>query len=271
MLSYKESEELDDAYFMSLRIAIDNRLTDSNYRFKNFFRADYNSSDLQDSKYIGIIAVGFFDEETILDLGNLHKPMVFVNTDTLQYDKDCVTADFTSSILRATTHLVEGGITDIGMLFGRKYQHQLVTLQNDPQRFLLSSFLNCKEIYQPNYFFMAEDYTAESGYTEMKAIIKKLGNKLPKAFLIGSDSIAIGALRALREEKVPVPKRVSIIGFNDITSAQYVTPGLSTIHVPRNAMAKSAFDLLNEQFQKRHMASRKVTVGTSLIIRGSSI
>ncbi|WP_317766599.1 LacI family DNA-binding transcriptional regulator [Pediococcus ethanolidurans] len=120
VLSYKESEELDDAYFMSLRIAIDNRLTDSNYRFKNFFRADYNSSDLQDSKYIGIIAVGFFDEETILDLGKLHKPMVFVNTDTLQYDKDCVIADFTSSILRATTHLVEGGITDIGMLFGRK-------------------------------------------------------------------------------------------------------------------------------------------------------
>jgi LacI family transcriptional regulator len=103
-------------------------------------------------------------------------------------------------------------------------------------------------------------------------IIQQSGSKLPKAFLIGSDSIAIGAMRALAEHKIEIPKQVSIIGFNDITSAQYVTPSLSTVHVSRNAMARAAFDLLlNEQFQKRNMVPRKLTIGTSLIIRDSSI
>lgn len=102
-------------------------------------------------------------------------------------------------------------------------------------------------------------------------IIQQSGSKLPKAFLIGSDSIAIGAMRALAEHKIEIPKQVSIIGFNDINSAQYVTPSLSTVHVSRNAMARAAFDLLNEQFQKRNMVPRKLTIGTSLIIRDSSI
>ncbi|GAB5052186.1 MULTISPECIES: substrate-binding domain-containing protein [Pediococcus] len=65
--------------------------------------------------------------------------------------------------------------------------------------------------------------------------------------------------------------QVSLIGFDDITSAKYVSPSLSTIHVSRNSMAKAAFDLLTEQFQKRQLIPRKITVGTALVLRDSSI
>nr|WP_257722339.1 LacI family DNA-binding transcriptional regulator [Pediococcus damnosus] len=271
VLSYKESEELDDVYFMSLRLAVNNHLTDSNYRFKNFFQTDYERNELAKQSYIGIVAVGFFDKETILKLRALHKPIVFVNTDTLLDNVDCVVTDFTSSVARTTNHLLQAGIKDIGILTAKQHHHHLITLENDPQGFLAKTFLQCKKTFNPDYFFVAEDYTAAAGYQEMNKIIDKLGAKLPKAFLIGSDSIAIGAMRALTEHKIAIPQQISVIGFNDITSAQYITPSLSTVHVSRNAMARAAFELLNEQFQKRNMVPRKITIGTSLIIRDSSV
>lgn len=271
VLSYKESEELDDAYFMSVRIAIDNRLTDSNYRFKHFFQGDYESKNLESQSYIGIIAVGFFGKKTIQILKGLQKPIVFVSTDTLLDNLDCVVTDFTSSVARTTNHLLDKGISEIGILVAKRSHHHLITYENDPQRFLAKSFLECEEVFNPDYFFIAEEYTAESGYQAMQEIIHTLGSKLPKAFLIGSDAIAIGAMRALSEQRITIPEQVSIIGFNDITSAKYVNPSLSTVHISRYGMAKAAFNLLNEQFQKRDMVPRKVTIGTSLIIRKSSV
>lgn len=271
VLSYQETEELDDAYFMSLRLAVNNRLTDSNYRFENFFQSDYQPEDLSNQTYIGIVAVGFFGKETISALRNLQKPLVFVNTDTLLDNVDCVVTDFTSSVARTTNHLIQAGITEIGVLVGKQYHQHLITFENDPQSFLAKSILQCKDLFNSDYFYTASEYTAAAGYQAMNEIIQQLGSKLPKAFLIGSDSIAIGAMRALAEHKIEIPKQVSIIGFNDITSAQYITPSLSTVHVSRNAMARAAFDLLNEQFQKRNMVPRKLTIGTSLIIRDSSI
>ncbi len=271
VLSYEETEELHDAYFMSLRIAIDNRLSDSNYRFEHFFQHSYQPADLQKNTYMGIIAVGFFEKTTIQALGNLQKPLVFVNTDTMLYNQNCVVSDAASAPFRAITHLSEVGITDIGVLVGKYYQHQLVTTANDPQRFLLKSLLAAQHLLHTENFFFADDYSAEAGYQAMTTLINKLGNHLPKAFLIGADSIAIGALRALSERNIAVPKQVSLIGFDDITSAKYVSPSLSTIHVSRNSMAKAAFDLLTEQFQKRQLIPRKITVGTALVLRDSSI
>ena len=58
----------------------------------------------------------------------------------------------------------------------------------------------------------------------MKEAIHKLGEQLPPAFFAASDSLAIGALRALQEAGISLPDRVSLISFNDTSLTKQVYP-----------------------------------------------
>ena len=58
----------------------------------------------------------------------------------------------------------------------------------------------------------------------------KAGNPLPEAFACANDLIALGLLKVCNEQKIPVPEKVKIIGFDDITEARCVTPSLTTVH-----------------------------------------
>ncbi len=56
--------------------------------------------------------------------------------------------------------------------------------------------------------------------------------------------MAIGAISALRRHNISVPGSVSVIGFDDIDFAQYITPSLTTVHQPTDEMGALALDLL---------------------------
>jgi DNA-binding LacI/PurR family transcriptional regulator len=59
-----------------------------------------------------------------------------------------------------------------------------------------------------------------------------------------NDMIAVGALMACRERHILVPDQISIIGYDDIEIAQYVTPPLTTIHQPKLRLGQTAMELL---------------------------
>lgn len=58
----------------------------------------------------------------------------------------------------------------------------------------------------------------------------KAGNPLPEALACANDLIALGILKVCNEHKIPVPEKVKIIGFDDITEARCVSPSLTTVH-----------------------------------------
>ncbi|MBN1878401.1 MAG: LacI family DNA-binding transcriptional regulator [Anaerolineae bacterium] len=66
-----------------------------------------------------------------------------------------------------------------------------------------------------------------------------------------NDRVAVGALLACHQQGIAVPKVCSLVGFDDIDMAQYITPPLTTIRQPRRTMGQRAMrmvlDLLNEQ------------------------
>ncbi len=69
--------------------------------------------------------------------------------------------------------------------------------------------------------------TEESGYQATKSL---LANNITFNALFGaSDLIAIGAIRALQEAGLSVPKDVSVVGFDDIAVARFCSPPLSTV------------------------------------------
>jgi LacI family transcriptional regulator len=113
------------------------------------------------------------------------------------------------------------------------------------------------------------DFTEAAGYS---AALKLLDLQYrPTAIFAANDSMAIGALSALKESGVAVPEEMAVAGFDDIPLARYMDPPLSSVHVPICELGARAVDLLLHGItHKNDHARRRERVSTQLVIRRST-
>ena len=67
-----------------------------------------------------------------------------------------------------------------------------------------------------------------------------------------NDMMAIGALDALHEAKVHVPKDVSVLGYDDLPCATRVRPALTTVHQPIDTIVRKSLELFSQSPQAIH-------------------
>ena len=91
----------------------------------------------------------------------------------------------------------------------------------------------------------------------------------PTAILTVSDAIAVGVLRAARELGVPVPERVSVIGYDDVPLAHWTQPALTTVRQPVVEKGEAAAQLLLELIAGKPPPS-SILLPTELIVRAST-
>jgi DNA-binding LacI/PurR family transcriptional regulator len=82
-----------------------------------------------------------------------------------------------------------------------------------------------------NDYMQIGKYEADFGYQAVSDFISK--GRLLDAVYAGSDMIAIGALHALGQFNISVPKEVSVIGYDDIYMSQHTLPALTTVCQPK--------------------------------------
>jgi LacI family transcriptional regulator len=112
------------------------------------------------------------------------------------------------------------------------------------------------------------DFSEESGYRAGQRLLTL--EPRPEAVFAANDSMAIGCLFALREAGVEVPGGIALAGFDDIPIARYVTPSLSSVHVPIAELGTRAMErLLHAVEHKNEHERRQETVPTTLVVRGS--
>jgi DNA-binding LacI/PurR family transcriptional regulator len=93
----------------------------------------------------------------------------------------------------------------------------------------------------------------------------------PTAVLAMSDAMAIGAMRAIRELRLNVPRDISVVGFDDIDLAMHTDPPLTTVHQPIRRKGEEAVRLLLTVVQGRNSARPEHRrLETRLIVRGST-
>jgi DNA-binding LacI/PurR family transcriptional regulator len=111
------------------------------------------------------------------------------------------------------------------------------------------------------------DFSAESGYRAMREILGRA--RRFTALFAGNDTIAVGAMAALREAGLSVPRDVAVVGFDDLPIASYCQPTLTTVNtnpiVQGEQAALAAFELL----EGRRVGTRKCNLSLKLIIRES--
>ncbi len=113
------------------------------------------------------------------------------------------------------------------------------------------------------------DFTEAGGYNAAVRILDL--EPRPTAIFAANDSMAIGALSALRESGVSVPDEMAVAGFDDIPLAHYMDPPLSSVRVPIASIGERAVDiLLSSISHDGEPARRREKVSTELVIRRST-
>ena len=87
----------------------------------------------------------------------------------------------------------------------------------------------------------------------------------PTAIVCVNDRIAIGVLKELAVRKLRVPEDVSVTGFDNIAYAEFVTPPLTTVNIPRAEIGRLAFETLTGAGPVR-----EVVIGAELVVRQST-
>lgn len=85
-----------------------------------------------------------------------------------------------------------------------------------------------------------------------------------------NDDLAQGALLAALRLRVPVPKRVAIAGFNDLTGSDQMTPALTTVRTPRAEIGNAAARMLLALMRGEPVDNACVDVGYELVVREST-
>jgi LacI family gluconate utilization system Gnt-I transcriptional repressor len=85
-----------------------------------------------------------------------------------------------------------------------------------------------------------------------------------------NDDLAQGALLAALRLRVPVPRRVAIAGFNDLTGSDQMTPPLTTVRTPRAEIGTAAARMLLSLMRGETLAQPCIDVGYALVVREST-
>jgi len=115
-------------------------------------------------------------------------------------------------------------------------------------------------------------HSAEDGYKAgLECFRSRRGADRPTAVTCYNDLVAVGLLKALRELGIGVPEEVSVVGFDDLRMLEYISPGLTTVHVPKFDMGRIAAEILIRQIEGRgELPPERVSLEAELVVRQSS-
>jgi len=107
----------------------------------------------------------------------------------------------------------------------------------------------------------------EEAYHRMRLFYPKAR---PTAIFAANDVLAIGAIRALKELGLSIPRDVSVLGFDDTVFASIAEPPLSSVAQPMRQMGKMAMTRLISRIRNKEEKCRRIVLPTKLIIRTST-
>ena len=259
---YDDTEELEDLYYLSIRLGIEKKAEEANV---TLLKETWDS--ISELPADGTIALGKFDEAQLLDLKQSQQALLLVDSDGTSQGIDSIVVDFKSSVQKVIEHFVSQNAQHIAMLAGTEYTKKNHQRLRDPRIMAFQQVL-AEKGYDEGSIIEA-DFSVESGYQAVKKYLKT-NEQIPDALFAANDALAIGALKAIQETGLAVPEDISVMGFNDVSVAKYVTPSLSTVKVYTEWMGELAVETILQLSNSKAPVSRKIIVETELIVREST-
>ncbi len=184
------------------------------------------------------------DDDFLMELEQRGVPLVILNHYVPELADSCIGIDHLSGGRTATEFLLSNGHTQIACIAGPQ--------DKAGARARLQGYKNALSDANIDYnedLVCEGDYLEASGSKAMERIIKR--NQPFTAVFASNDRMAFGAMQTLRKHGKSVPEDISLLGFDNWSFNQYITPGITTINVPLKEMASEAVQLILQKLSKK--------------------
>ncbi|MBI9101042.1 MAG: LacI family DNA-binding transcriptional regulator [Spirochaetales bacterium] len=253
----------------SLRTSLEQADVDLIVTYKqNHFTGQNNITRLVTRRKIDglILLVEEIDDETLSFLKKHQVPFVcshYPPRKNIQ-DQDVIFTDHLSGGRLVAEHLIEKG--------RNKFAH--ISVGDNHLEFSLrargfSEALQRTGLVSREFFC---DSTVESTYKLVKSRLDEF--RQFDALFAMNDLMAIGAIKAFKEEGLSVPEDISVVGYDDSEYGQYFSPGLTTIHQPKEELAVLSCQRLFFQMEKQKagldVMKKLISIQPVLVIRDST-
>lgn len=256
-------EQLEDSYYLALRLAAE---TAAAARGHQFYELRHWKDALGTTGLDGIIVLGSFQGEYMTILHSLRIPIVILGSYCSSLAFDNITFDGRSSVVSLLDYLYnEMGHRKIALVNGTDTDFSGLPAE-DFRTAHYVRYMKEKGCYMPEYVKI-NGYTADSGYFSGQELFAL--SVPPTAIFAANDSIAAGCYRAAAKAGLAVGRDISIIGYNDSTTAKYMSPPLTSVHLHLNIMSSEALRLIEDRIRGERSVSIQSFVGTSLVKRES--
>ena len=235
---------LQDPYYLYMKNALEQVCFDQGMETTPLFREAEGSFVPQGDRALdGIFAIGSFTAGEIESFLCLSQNIVFVDSVPDEERYFSAVPNFHLGLRQALTHLLEAGHREIAFLGSHFTLQQARALKLDPRLYYFRNILQDRGLYRPELVLDCQ-MTSPSAYQVLSQALKEWP-KPPTALFISSDAMVQGALRALDEAGLGVPRDISVIAFNDTPLSQNATPPLTSIRVLQHELAQAALASMN--------------------------
>ncbi|PSW05212.1 substrate-binding domain-containing protein [Photobacterium lipolyticum] len=227
-------------------------------------RMHSNLDTLLQKRVDGLLLMCSEVEGQAFDLFSRHQPVPTVVMDwgPMDFPSDKIQDNSHHGGYLATRHLIAKGHKKIGCLTG--------PLDKLSAQQRLSGFIQAMEesgLTINKNWIISGKFECEGGEKAFEELYSK--GPLPSALFVCNDMMAMGVINTASKKGISVPDDISIVGYDDIKLAQYITPSLTTIHQPKHRLGQQAVDTLLDKIKTKRVSNQVIQLEPTLVERDS--
>ncbi|MDK9356352.1 transcriptional regulator EbgR [Lelliottia sp. V106_10] len=259
LYSYRQELEINDPYYLAIRHGIETQCEKLNIGLTNCYE---NQGLPEISKVSGILIVGKPAEQMRQAAEALSDNICFIDFHEAGSTFDSVDIDLVRISKEVIDFFAAQGVQRIGFIGGEDEPGKADIREKAFVEYgQLKGVVSEKDIWRGGF-------SSSSGYELATKMLAQ--DDFPEALFVASDSIAIGVLRAIHEKGLTIPQDISLISVNDIPTARFTFPPLTTVRIHSEMMGSQGVNLLLEKARDGRALPLQVFVPSRLKLRGTT-
>lgn len=221
-----------------------------------------NTAMLLSRRVDGIIAVPCGSSPTLFEeINKTSIPVILVDRPLKDSQLPFVTTNNYTGGCKAANLLIRNGHKRIACIQGVK--------TSIPNTKRVAGYTDAmkKAGLDENIMVVGNEFSLQNGYLETRLLLN--GNRIPTAIFALSNTIGLGAMKAIRESGLRIPEDISLIVYDNNIYMDYLAPPVTRISQPVEEMGKLAAKLLFESVESGKRLSTQIELSPELIIRES--
>lgn len=212
----------------------------------------------------GVILPPFDDADpAVLEIARGGTPLVCVDRSLSELKTDLVEVDNYRGAFDAVAHLLDKGHARIGLIGGRRH---VSTMRGRRRGY--ADALRARGVPLDKELARAGDHKLESGRTLAGALLDLPSP--PTALFVVNNLMTVGALTAIHQRGLRVPRDLAIVGFDDLPWAEAFDPPLTVVRQPAYQLGRQAMELLLRRLDEPARPPVTVRLQPELVIRRSA-